>query len=151
MTVLLGLDVGERRIGVAVSGPGHGAVRPLLTIARSTAERDAATLRTLAAEHGATELVVGLPLDGAGDVGPQAAVTQAWASVVGPLVGLPIAWRDERHTSQLAEERIGGAPRGRSGGPPSAAARRAHRARIDREAAAVILQAELDARAGARP
>ena len=82
---------------------------------------------------------MGLPLDAAGGVGPQAAVTQAWASAVGPLVGLPIAWRDERHSSQMAEKRIGGAPRGRSGGPPSPAARRAHRARIDREAAAVLV------------
>lgn len=150
MTALLGLDVGERRIGVAIGNTATGGVRPLLTLSRTSSAREAATLRTLAAEHGVTELVIGLPLDRAGEVGPQAAVIQAWAAEVGPLVGLPIAWRDERHTSQAAEQRIGGAPRGRSGGPPSAAARNAYRARIDREAAAVILQAELDARTGAR-
>jgi putative holliday junction resolvase len=149
VTALLGLDVGERRIGVALAPAGGGA-RPLLTLARSTPERDAAALRTLAAEHAVAELVVGLPLDASGGIGPQAAVTREWAAAVAPLVGLPIAWRDERHTSQGAEARIGGAPRGRSGGAPSPAARRAHRARVDREAAAAILQAELDDRAGVR-
>ena len=147
--MLLGLDVGERRIGVALGRPETGA-RALLTLSRSTATREAAALRTLATEHAVTELVVGLPLDGAGGIGPQAASIQAWAAEVGVLVGLPITWRDERHSSQAAESRIGRAPRGRSGGPPSAAARAAYRARVDREAAATILQAELDARSGAR-
>ncbi|MFN8620548.1 MAG: Holliday junction resolvase RuvX [Chloroflexota bacterium] len=147
MTALLGLDVGERRIGVAIAPDGGGA-RPLVTLARSTPDQDASALRTLAAEHAVTELVVGLPLDRMGGISAQAAAIQDWAAVVAPLVGLPVAWRDERHTSQAAESRIGGAPRGRSGGRPSPAALRAHRARIDREAAAAILQAELDARAG---
>ena len=150
MSTLLGLDVGERRIGVAIGRPATG-VRPLLTLARTTPEREAAKLRTLVAEHGVTELVIGLPLDAVGGIGAQASAIQAWAAEVGPLVGLPIAWRDERHTSQAAEARIGGPPRGRSGGPPSPAARRAYRARVDREAAAGILQAELDVRNGARP
>lgn len=147
MTALLGLDVGERRIGVAIARGGGGA-KPLLTLSRSTPEREAAALRTLADEHDVRELVVGLPLDASGGIGPQAAAIQAWAADVTPLVGLPVAWRDERHTSQGAEARIGGAPRGRSGGAPSASARNAHRARVDREAAAAILQAELDARTG---
>ncbi len=150
MTALLGLDVGERRIGVAIGDPATGGVRPLLTLARTRADREAATLRTIAAEHDVTELIIGLPLDGSGGIGAQAAVIQAWAAEVGPLVGLPVAWRDERHSSQAAEGRMGTPPRGRSGGPPSPAARRAWRARIDREAAAVILQAEMDARTGAR-
>ena len=147
MTALLGLDVGERRIGVAIAHP-HGGARPLLTLARSSADREAAALRTLASEHAVTELVIGLPLRGDGTESTQSELIRAWAAEVGPLVGLPIAWRDERHTSQAAEGRIGNPARGRSGGAPSPAARRAHRARVDREAAATILQAELDARAG---
>lgn len=148
---LLGLDVGERRIGVAVGDTISGSVRPLRTIARATPERDAATLVRIAAETGASELVIGLPLDARGGTGPQAALTLAWAAVVGPIVGLPIAWRDERHSSITAEARMGRAPRGSGGGPPSPAARRAWRARIDREAACVILQAEVDARARVTP
>lgn len=147
MTALLGLDVGERRIGVAIALLPGGA-RPLLTLARSSATRDAAALRTLVAEHQVTELIIGLPLRGDGTESTQSELIRAWAAEVAPLVGLPVAWRDERHTSQAAEGRIGSPARGRSGGAPSPAARRAHRARVDREAAATILQAELDARAG---
>jgi RNase H-fold protein (predicted Holliday junction resolvase) len=54
--------------------------------------------------------------------------------------------RDERLTSHLAEQRLGPMKRGRSGGPPTRAQRQAYRARVDREAAAIILQDELDAR-----
>jgi putative Holliday junction resolvase len=144
---LLGVDVGERRIGVAVGDSVTGDVRALTTIRRQDAHADTVTLRRLADEQGATELVVGLPLLADGTEGKQAGLTRAWAEGVAPLLNLPVAWRDERHTSQLAEARVGAfARRGRSGGPPSPAARRAHRARIDREAAASIVQAELDAR-----
>jgi RNase H-fold protein (predicted Holliday junction resolvase) len=63
------------------------------------------------------------------------------------LIDVPVTLRDERLSSQSAQDRMGHPPRGRSGGAPSAAARRGWRARIDREAAAAILQRELDARA----
>ena len=62
---------------------------------------------------------------------------------------MTIQFRDERLSSHVAESRLGPMKRGRSGGPPSAAQRNAYRARVDREAAAVILQDELDARARA--
>jgi putative Holliday junction resolvase len=150
VSALLGLDVGTRRIGVAIA-PAGGGVRPLLTLSRSTAIREQAALRTLVVEQGVTELVIGLPLDPRGGETVQAAAIRAWADEVAAPLGLPIAWRDERHTSQAAEGRIGGAPRGRSGGAPSGSARNAHRARIDREAAAGILQAELDARGSLSP
>jgi RNase H-fold protein (predicted Holliday junction resolvase) len=55
--------------------------------------------------------------------------------------------RDERLTSHLAEQRLGPMTRGRSGGPPTRAQRDAYRARVDREAAAIILQDEIEARA----
>jgi len=56
------------------------------------------------------------------------------------------AMRDERLSSHVAESRIGPMPRGRSGGPPSRTQRDRYRERVDREAAAIILQDELDAR-----
>ncbi len=150
MSALLALDVGARRIGVAIARPPGGA-RPLVTLARSGAQRESAALRALVREHRVVELVIGLPLDGRGGDSAQAATIRAWAETVAAPLGLPITWRDERHTSQAAEARIGGAPRGRSGGVPSARARDAHRARIDREAASAILQSELDARAARVP
>jgi putative pre-16S rRNA nuclease len=147
MTVL-GVDLGARRIGLAVGDPQTGRVRPLATLHRSEPDRDAGVLRRICAEQAVTEVVVGLPLLADGSEGTQAAITRDWAAQVGPLLGLPIGWRDERHTSQAAEHRLGAMPRGRSGGAPSAATRSRYRARVDREAAASIVQAELDARSG---
>jgi RNase H-fold protein (predicted Holliday junction resolvase) len=63
------------------------------------------------------------------------------------MLDAKVGYRDERLTSHLAEQRLGPMKRGRSGGPPSRTQRDAHRARVDREAAAIILQDELDARA----
>jgi RNase H-fold protein (predicted Holliday junction resolvase) len=63
------------------------------------------------------------------------------------MLDAKVGYRDERLTSHLAEQRLGPMKRGRSGGPPSRTQRDAYRARVDREAAAIILQDELDARA----
>lgn len=146
LTRLLGIDLGERRIGVAVGDPVTGHARPLVTLARRDAASDAASLERLAREHDAQELVVGLPLSLDGSEGPQAAHARQWAAAIAPITGLRISWQDERHTSADAERRLGGPGRGRTGGPPSAAAMRAYRARVDREAASAIVQAALDAR-----
>jgi putative holliday junction resolvase len=150
VTTLLGIDLGERRVGVAVAEGGGGGARPLTTLRRGRdPEADAAAIERLAAEQGATELVVGLPLEANGDEGPQATLTRAWAALMAERTGLRVTLRDERLTSHLAEQRLGPMKRGRSGGPPTAAQREVYRSRIDREAAAIILQDELDARSAA--
>lgn len=150
MTRLLGIDLGRRRIGIAVSDEAGGSARPLATIARGrNVEQDAAVLSRLAAEQHAGELVVGLPLTLGGRLGTQADETTAWADRIRTLTGLPVSLRDERLTTARAGERIGPARRGRAGGPPSAERRRARSARLDREAATLILQAEIDARRAA--
>lgn len=148
MTRLLGIDLGARRIGLAVADTDSGAVRPLATIARADAERDERTLGAVVREQRIDEIVVGLPRNMDGSEGTQAVETRRWADEVLTGLCLPVGWRDERLTSVRAEERLGRASRGRAGGPPSGAARAARRASIDREAAALIVQAELDSRAG---
>jgi putative Holliday junction resolvase len=120
---------------------------PLVTLRRSTPDQEAAAIARIATEQGADELVVGLPLHASGEEGSQAEITRAWIAQLDPLVGLTITLRDERLTSHLAEQRLGPMKRGRSGGPPSRTQRDAYRGRVDREAAAIILQDELDARA----
>lgn len=149
MTRLLGLDLGERRIGVAVAdGDGSGA-RPLVTLRRGRdPEADATALRALIDAHAVGELIVGLPLEADGREGRQAAITRQWADSVVPALArdVRLVMRDERLTSHLAETRLGPMPRGRSGGPPSRTQRDVYRARVDREAAAIILQDELDTR-----
>ena len=151
MTALLGIDLGERRIGVAIAdGPDVGA-RPLVTLKRgSTVEDDVSHLLPLIESNVISEVVVGLPLEAGGAEGPQAAVTRAWVDALAPRLGdrVAITFRDERLSSHLAESRLGPMRRGRSGGPPSKAQRDAYRARVDREAAAIILQDELDSRRG---
>jgi putative Holliday junction resolvase len=148
VTRLLGIDLGERRIGVAVADRDGGHAMPLTTLRRSAPEVDAAALARITIDQDADELIVGLPLHANGDAGTQAEITRAWAAAVEPLLGLRITFRDERLTSHLAEQRLGPMKRGRSGGPPTRVQRDAYRGRVDREAAAIILQDELDARAG---
>jgi len=144
---LLGVDLGERRIGLALADDDGSGARPLTTLRRArTLAADVVALGTLVATHRVTELVVGLPLDMRGPEGPQAAATRAWAEAASARLGLRLTLRDERLSSHVAESRLGPAKRGRSGGPPSRVQRDAQRARIDREAAAIILQDELDAR-----
>ena len=148
MSRVLGLDLGEKRIGVAVADT-DGIAMPLTTLRRAaTLDADAAAIARLLADQGATEIVVGLPLEAAGHEGAQARITRDWVEAIRPsLVDVRVRYRDERLSSHVAEGRVGPMKRGRSGGPPSRTQRDAHKARVDREAAAIILQDELDARA----
>lgn len=151
MTRLLGIDLGERRVGLAIADDDGAAARPLSTLRRGRdLDADEAAIRAIVDAHQVDVLVVGLPLEASGDEGSQAALTRAWGQAIADRLGLPMTFRDERLSSHLAETRLGPMKRGRSGGPPSKAQRDAYRARVDREAAAIILQDELDTRAGRR-
>lgn len=144
---ILGIDLGERRIGLAVAPAGALEARPLTTIRRArTIDGDGAALARIAREQGVGRLVIGLPLEANGDAGPMARAAEAWGEAVAASLGLPVSFRDERLSSHLAESRLGPMPRGRSGGQPSPTQRDRYRERVDREAAAIILQDELDAR-----
>jgi putative Holliday junction resolvase len=146
---ILGVDLGERRIGLAIAERDGLAARPLATISRARSlapADDAVTLARIAREQRVAELVVGLPLEASGAHGPMAEAAVTWATAVAEALGLPVTMRDERLSSYLAESRLGPMPRGRSGGPPSRTQRDRYRERVDREAAAIILQDELDAR-----
>jgi putative Holliday junction resolvase len=147
VTRLLGVDLGERRIGFALADRDGSPARSLATIRRASIETDASAIETIVKRYDIDELVVGLPLEASGAEGPQSTLTRTWASAIEARLGLPLCLRDERLTSYLAEARLGPMKRGRSGGPPSKTQRDAYRSRVDREAASIILQDELDARA----
>jgi len=148
MTRMLGLDLGERRIGIAIADGDGAPARPLSTMKRATTiELDAANLSALVVAHQIDEVVIGLPLEASGVEGTQSELTRAWATAMAERLPIRFVFRDERLTSHVAESRLGPMKRGRSGGPPSKTQRDAYRARVDREAAAIILQDELDARA----
>jgi putative Holliday junction resolvase len=151
VTRLLGVDLGERRIGLATGDDDGSPARPHSTLRRGRSiEADAGALAAVIATEAIDGLVVGLPLEASGEEGPMASKTRAWADAIRERLDLPVSFRDERLSSHLAEARLGPMKRGRSGGPPSKTQRDAHRARVDREAAAIILQDELDTRAGVR-
>jgi len=144
---ILGVDLGSKRVGLAVAEVGIGIARPLSTVNRgATLDDDVVILERVCREQAVTELVVGLPMEAKGDEGTMAEAARTWANAVAERLALPLTMRDERLSSFEAERRLGRMPRGRSGGAPSRTQRNAYRARIDREAASVILQDELDAR-----
>ena len=98
----LALDVGERRIGLAVGDEGGGIARPLRTLTRRALAADVAAIGELARKEEVTALLIGLPLTLRGDEGPQAARVRRFAESLAPL-GLPLQWHDERFTTSEAE------------------------------------------------
>lgn len=135
---MLGLDVGERRIGVAISIPEGCLAVPLRILDRQGDAADAESIAELARAEQVEALVVGHPLSLDGSAGPQARRVEAFARLLGEVTGLPVELWDERLSSVQAE-RAPSATRGRT-------TRR--RAPADDVAAAIILQSYLDRRAG---
>lgn len=147
MTRLLGVDLGDKRIGLALADPEKDPPRALTTVPRgATLEEDAARLRAIVDGQRVVALILGLPLDFDGAEGAQATKTRAWGEGIAAILGLPVLLRDERLSSDRAAREMGPMKRGRSGGPPTPTQRRAYRERLDREAAAIILRDELAAR-----
>jgi putative Holliday junction resolvase len=131
---LLGLDLGTKTIGVAVSDPDRKLAAPVLTIARARFASDAERLLELAAERRAVGFVLGLPLNMDGSEGPRAQATRAFARNLAKLTALPIALWDERLSTAAVERVLIEAD----------ASRRKRKAVIDQHAAAYILQGALD-------
>lgn len=149
---VLGIDLGAKRVGLAIADAGIRIARPYTTVGRGASlDEDAATIARVCREQSVTEIIVGLPIEAAGQEGEMAAAARTWAAGLSERVGLPVSLYDERLSSFEAERRLGRMPRGRNGGPPSRTQRNAFRARIDREAASVILQDALDARSSHAP
>jgi putative Holliday junction resolvase len=149
VSATLGIDLGEKRIGIAIAEDPEAGALALTTIRRGRdVPTDVRALRALIDEREVERLVIGLPFDAAGHEGPQAQRTREWADGVRAALGdmVAVELQDERLTSHVAESRLGPMPRGRSGGPPTRQQRDTYRARIDREAAAIILQDFLDSR-----
>ena len=82
MSVVLGIDLGDRRIGIAAGDTESGAVTPLLTLRRGTPAQDALAIGRVVAERRAQELVVGLPLHLDGTESEQSRRTRAWVAEV---------------------------------------------------------------------
>jgi putative holliday junction resolvase len=139
---IVGLDVGERRIGVAISDATGTLARPVGVLAVSSLDASAVTivadrLAALAAEEDGVEgVVVGLPRRLDGSPNAMTARTEAFVTALRTRTGRPVALQDERLTSVEAEHLL--AVRQKDW--------RVRKARLDAAAAAVILQEYLDAR-----
>ena len=132
---ILGLDHGERRIGVAVSDATGSIATPHSVIDRR-ADAVAEVLRTLIDEYDVELIVIGLPVLLSGEEGAAAEAARAFADTVGEATGLPVALQDERFTTVTAEDAL------LEGG-----VRRSERREVrDKVAAAVMLQGYLDSR-----
>lgn len=141
---LLGLDLGERRIGAAVSDALGWTAQPLTTIPSRGLEADLERVAGLCAEHQVEGVVVGLPLRLDGTSGPEAERARAFAGRLAARLGIPVETWDERLTTRAAERAMVDADLSR--------ARR--RRSVDAVAAALMLQSYLDsrrARAGEAP
>ncbi|NEQ24399.1 MAG: Holliday junction resolvase RuvX [Microcoleus sp. SIO2G3] len=132
----LGLDVGNKRIGVA-GCDGLGLIATgLTTIERTSFDRDIAQLRHLVEQRQVDVLVVGLPYLMDGSIGAQARKVQKFTARLSAALGLPVEYVDERLTSVEAEELVKAERRSLSD----------NKGLIDRKAAAIILQQWLDER-----
>ena len=131
---LVGLDLGSKTIGVAVSDRLRSIASPRFTIKRSKFSDDAAQLLALAATEKAAAFVLGLPVNMDGSQGPRVQSTHAFARNLSKLTDLPILLWDERLSTSAVERLLIEADRSR--------ARRAEL--VDKMAAAWILQGALD-------
>ena len=131
---LVGLDLGTKTIGVAVSDPDRRLATGVETIRRKAFRADAARLLEIAAERQAVGFVLGLPINMDGSEGPRAQSTRAFARNLAALTGLAIALWDERLSTAAVERELIGMD-----------VSRAKRAEvIDQHAAIFILQGALD-------
>jgi putative Holliday junction resolvase len=135
---LLGLDVGERRIGVAVSDPTGTIARPLHALERGSRDDDFSAIAAIVGEYQAVAVVVGQPLSLDGSVGPQARRVARYAEALAERLEVPVIPWDERFSTARADEILRETRREK-------AKRRARASgEIDAVAAAVILQGYLD-------
>jgi len=132
---VMALDVGERRIGVALSDTTRVLATPLTTLRAASRAAAIKQIAALVVKHEAVVLVVGLPLTLNGEIGPQAQIVQAFVEELRQLVDLPIHLIDERLTSVAAERMM----------IDLGIRAEQRKARIDEVAASIILQDFLEA------
>lgn len=134
---VLGVDVGERRVGLAVSDPTGTLATPLETLARRPGKRfPLARIEEVARAHEVEHVVVGLPLDLRGEESEWCAEVREVGRRLGERLGVEVSFVDERLTSVRAEQAVRALGLGKR--------QREEKGRVDAAAAQLILQAWLD-------
>jgi putative Holliday junction resolvase len=131
---LIGLDIGERRVGVAVSDELHVIASPVESVDLKRGGMQA--LLAVIERYNPERIIVGLPTGMSGREGPQAKAVREFVKQLGETITTPITFWDERMTTSIAEQAL----------ITSGRRRRARKERVDAVAAAVILQSYLDSR-----
>lgn len=132
--IVVGLDVGRRRIGVAASDPTGFLASGVQVIRRASLDKDVEAVQRLVETLRAEQIVVGYPLSMSGEPGPQAEETERFVEALRARASVPIVLWDERLSTLEADRRMQEA--GVSG--------RKRRERVDVAAATLILQSYLD-------
>jgi putative holliday junction resolvase len=130
----LGVDLGDRRIGVALSDPEGWLASGLTVLYRTSLDRDLAALGDLIRQHGAEAVVLGLPRRLDGSLGPQAQKTLAFGQALQRRLSVEIIYWDERLTTADAELAM----------IEAGVSRAKRKKKVDLVAAAIILQSYLD-------
>ncbi len=104
MEVLLGLDIGDIRIGVALIDELGVAAHPLCTLTRKNRKVDLIAISDLVSIHKVERVIIGLPISLDGSIGPQAEKIQKFAKRLAHVIDIPIEFQDERFTTAEAEE-----------------------------------------------
>jgi putative holliday junction resolvase len=133
---IMGLDVGDRTIGVAVSDAMGWTAQGVEVIRRTNIERDLTRLKELVTNHEVSSFVVGLPKNMNGTVGPQGEKVQEFVETIKEATGLPVTLWDERLTTVAAQKTLIAAD----------VSRAKRRLVVDKMAAALILQGYLDSK-----
>lgn len=100
---ILALDVGERRIGVAITDPTGATAQPLQTVVRTGQDGGLTRLVAMIRRYDVKEVVVGLPTRTGGEEGPEARRVRAFARRLRSLTGVPVVFVDERYSTREAE------------------------------------------------
>jgi putative holliday junction resolvase len=140
---VLGLDVGSKTIGVAITDEAGIAAHPLRVIERKGTDTDVSTIQTLVAEHDIRQIVVGMPFELSGKIGHRAKRVQAFIAALQAKLGdaVKLHEQDERFTTAEAERVLLDAD----------LSREKRKQVIDQQAAALILQVWLDAQRAREP
>src|SRR5512136_2288311 len=131
----LALDIGEKRIGVAVGDESGTLARPLTTIVRASKRQDFERIARLVTEQSVERIVAGYPRSLSGDEGPQAQRVRRYVEALAAALPVPVELWDERYTTVEATQRLAQSSRHRS----------RDRGQLDAAAAAIILQDYVDA------
>lgn len=134
MTRILAIDVGEQRIGLALSDPTGTIASGLRTIRRGLRDEEAAAINAIVTGEGVERIIVGMPLSMSGQPGVQAELTRRWIAAFQRHTQVPVEVLDERLTSVQAHRSL----------DSMGVKRRQHRQHVDAMAATLLLQTYLD-------